>query len=85
MNQKNDFFLEELQKTHESLDWLEAKIDIALQKLEQLEENEFENEEEINQTTNDLDFLMIQLGSEKEHIEKLYRVFLAHSGNSGAQ
>jgi len=80
MNPVNDSFLEKLEKTHESLDWLEEKIEANLKKLEQLENCEEENEEEINQITNDLDFLMVQLGNEKEHVEKLYRDFLAQIG-----
>jgi len=83
MNSTNDSFLEKLEKTHESLDWLEEKIEANLNKLEQLENDEEENEEEISQITNDLDFLMTQLGNEKEHVEKLYRDFLAQIKKNG--
>lgn len=85
MNQKNEYFLEELSKTHESLDWLEQKIEESLEKIEVLEESGDENEEEINRSINDLDFFLVQLGAEKDHIDKLYRDFLALSGKTDSQ
>lgn len=85
MNPANDSFLEKLERTHESLDWLEEKIEANLKRLEQLEDCEEENEEETNQITNALDFLIVQVGNEKEHVEKLYRDFLAQIGKIGPE
>ena len=77
MTQKSNFYEEELLKINNSLDWIEDKIELAFEEIEDLESQYPEVDDEgISAAYKNLDFLLIQLASEKEHLEKIHQQYI---------
>jgi predicted nuclease with TOPRIM domain len=62
---------EEIENINNNLSWIEEKLDIAFEKVSQLEENYPEEEEEIEKGYADIDYLLKLIGSEKETLLNL--------------
>ena len=62
---------EEIENINNNLSWIEEKLDIAFEKISQLEENYPEEEEEIEKGYADIDYLLKLIGSEKETLLNL--------------
>lgn len=62
---------EEIENINNNLSWIEEKLDIAFEKVSQLEENYPEEEEEIEKGYADIDYLLKLIGSEKEALLNL--------------
>ena len=59
-------FNQEIENVNQNLNWIEDKLEIAFEKVSQLEENHPEEEEEIEKCYADIDYLLKLIGSEKD-------------------